>query len=108
MFSGRRPLFWLLIAVVLLAAGATVSFRNNARAKAVRDLTAAREAMARQDLFTALRPIKLSNCTLERFGEKNDGGYLLCANLLGAVQSGYSYGINGYDGWGCDVSSKLN
>ena len=51
--------------------------------------------------------MRLSNCTFERYGEKNDGGYLVCANLLGAVRAGYSYGISGYDGWGCDVSRKL-
>ena len=31
----------------------------------------------------------------------------MCANLLGAVQSGYSYGISGYDQWGCDISRTL-
>lgn len=58
-------------------------------------------------LFREIMPVKLANCELERFGEKNDGGYLLCGNLLGAVRAGYSYGISGYDGWGCDVSKKL-
>lgn len=51
----------------------------------------------RQALFDLLRPVALSNCELERFGEANDGGYLMCGNLLGGVQSGYSYGIAGYD-----------
>jgi hypothetical protein len=37
----------------------------------------------------------------------NDCGYLLCANLLGEVKSAYSYGISGYDGWGCEVSRTL-
>ena len=32
----------------------------------------------------------------------------MCANLLGAVKAGYSYGISGYDGWGCDVSRRLH
>ena len=64
-------------------------------------------AAIRKNLFGELRPVRLSNCTLERWGEKNDGGYLLCANLLTAVRVGYSYGISGYDGWGCDVSRKL-
>jgi hypothetical protein len=68
---------------------------------------AARRAIIRKTLFAELRPVKLSNCKLERYGERNDGGYLLCANLLGGVQAGYSYGISGYDGWGCDVSRKL-
>jgi hypothetical protein len=61
----------------------------------------------RRAYFEMLRPVALSNCELERFGEPNDGGYLMCGNLLGRVQSGYSYGISGYDGWGCDVSRKF-
>jgi hypothetical protein len=61
----------------------------------------------RQALFELLEPVALSNCTLERFGEQYDGGYLVCANLLNDVKSGYSYGISGYDGWGCDIASKL-
>ena len=46
----------------------------------------------RQALFDLVQPVALSNCQLERFGEKNDGGYLMCANLLREVQAGYSYG----------------
>ncbi len=44
----------------------------------------------RRALFEMLQPVAISNCQLERFGEPNDGGYLMCGNLLGAVQSGYS------------------
>jgi hypothetical protein len=62
----------------------------------------------RQALFDMLRPAALTNCQLERFGEAHDGGYLMCSNLLGAVQSGYSYGIAGYDQWGCDISTRFN
>jgi hypothetical protein len=62
----------------------------------------------RQALFDMLQPVALTNCQLERFGETNDGGYLMCSNLLGGVQSGYSYGIAGYDKWGCDISTKFN
>jgi len=61
----------------------------------------------RRALFDAIQPVTLSNCTLERFGEAHDGGYLACGNLLDAVQAGYSYGINGYDGWGCALSARL-
>jgi hypothetical protein len=53
-----------------------------------------------------LQPASLSNCRLERFGEAYDGGYLMCGNLLEEVQVGYSYGIAGYDKWGCDISTK--
>ena len=59
----------------------------------------------REVLFQLLRPVPLTNCQLERFGETYDGGYLLCSNLLTDVQAGYSYGISGYDKWGCDVSA---
>ena len=63
-------------------------------------------AESRAALFALLQPVALSNCQLERFGEPNDGGYLMCANLLEDVQAGYSYGISGYDKWGCDISTK--
>ncbi|MGH9256663.1 MAG: hypothetical protein ACRD3C_19055 [Vicinamibacterales bacterium] len=68
----------------------------------------AQASSGRETLFALLQPVTLANCTLERFGEPNDGGYLVCANLLDTVQVGYSYGISGYDQWGCDVSRKLS
>jgi hypothetical protein len=71
-----------------------------------RRLEVPRSAM-RRALFEALEPVALANCELKRFGETNDGGYLLCANLLKGVRAGYSYGISGYDKWGCDVSTAL-
>jgi hypothetical protein len=30
----------------------------------------------------------------------------MCANLLDEVHAAYSYGISGYDKWGCDVATK--
>jgi hypothetical protein len=65
-----------------------------------------RTAPIREALFNELQPVPLANCTFERFGEARDGGYLLCSNLLKNVEAGYSYGISGYDGWGCDVSTR--
>jgi hypothetical protein len=66
------------------------------------------EEQTRRALFAAVQPVRLENCEMQRFGEAHDGGYLMCGNLLTAVQSAYSYGIGGYDGWGCDVSRKLS
>jgi hypothetical protein len=66
-----------------------------------------RPEQVRSDLFAELQPVRLANCEFQRFGEPEDGGYVLCANLLASVQSGYSYGISGYDQWGCDVSRRL-
>jgi hypothetical protein len=67
----------------------------------------ARLTAQRQALLDMLQPVAISNCQLERFGEAHDGGYLMCGNLLGGVQSGYSYGISGYDKWGCDISTRF-
>ena len=61
----------------------------------------------RQRLFELIQPVAIMNCDLKRFGEPNDGGYALCANLLSFSQGAYSYGISGYDGWGCDVSTAI-
>jgi Methyltransferase FkbM domain len=61
----------------------------------------------RDMLWQSLQPVTLDGCRLERYGEANDGGYLLCGNLLTDVTAGYSYGISGYDGWGCQVSTAL-
>lgn len=55
-------------------------------------------------LWDALQPVEIAPCELRRFGEAHDGGYLVCANLLDRVVAGYSYGISGYDGWGCEVA----
>ena len=109
----RRP-SWIVIAaavVVIVVVGLVVRnqikvYRNRARAAAEREAPAM--ALARRHaLFEMLQPVALTNCRPERFGEPNDGGYLMCGNLLDAVASGYSYGISGYDQWGCDISSKL-
>jgi len=77
-------------------------------ASAMKHEERARARQARAVLLAELQPVKLRNCELARFGEKNDGGYLLCGNLLTGVESAYSYGISGYDGWGCDVSTRLS
>lgn len=62
----------------------------------------------RQALLQELQPVMLENCTMQRFGSANDGGYLMCGNLLGAAQSAYSYGIGPADDWGCEVSQTLD
>ena len=66
-----------------------------------------RARQIREALYAAFTPVALSNCTWQRFGDANDGGYVMCANLLTSAQSGYSYGIGGADGWGCSVVSAV-
>jgi hypothetical protein len=96
-----RTLSFALLAVVIVAGG--VAYGAIRREHWYRNAPEGR----RQALLEELQPVALANCELKRFGEANDGGYLLCGNLLKDVQSAYSYGISGYDGWGCDISRQL-
>lgn len=59
-------------------------------------------------LFEAVRPVKLKNCEFERFGDQNDGGYVMCGNLINRAESLYSYGISATDQWGCGLSERLH
>jgi hypothetical protein len=68
------------------------------------------ERQLRESLYAALRPVHVTNCDMQRYGSANDGGYVLCANLLktaGAEVAAYSYGIAGVDDWGCHVAGEL-
>ena len=94
------------IAITAILVG-TNQWRVASRRQA-RRAEASRKAEVRTALFAEIRPVRVTNCELKRFGEPHDGGYPLCANLLGAAKAGYSYGISGYDGWGCDVSRQLH
>ena len=67
---------------------------------------AARERHLRQQLLDELRPVALKDCTLARFGSADDGGYLMCENLISGLQTAYSYGVGPNDDWGCDVSTR--
>jgi hypothetical protein len=106
------------LGVALLVPALSLALASPARVAGPRQDTAANQARTeartgtaartRDTLFALLQPVRLANCRLERFGEPHDGGYLLCANLLTAAQAAYSYGISGYDQWGCDVSTRLN
>lgn len=60
----------------------------------------------RHAIMAELQPIALKNCTLQRFGSANDGGYLMCDNLLHKLDAGYSYGVGRNDDWGCEVSRR--
>jgi hypothetical protein len=81
--------------------------REQSRIQREQDQIRRSSEQARHRLFAELQPIRLANCAFERFGEPHDGGYVMCANLLASAQSAYSYGVSGYDQWGCDVSRRL-
>jgi hypothetical protein len=110
--SLTRRRFWVITAAVtVIVAILGLVVRNQVKVYKERQARAALRAALMQQrrvLFDMLQPVAISNCQLERFGESNDGGYLMCKNLLDAVQSGYSYGISGYDKWGCDMSTRFN
>jgi Methyltransferase FkbM domain len=116
----RRRLWLLATAATLFVAILGAVIRNQVKVYRGRQARAAlaglelekrrqlaAEHQQRQALFDLLQPVALANCRLERFGEAHDGGYLMCGNLLGNIRSGYSYGIAGYDKWGCDISTKF-
>jgi hypothetical protein len=93
---------WILLTAGVLVACAGAWVAQQARGDV------GRTRQAREALFAELQPVKLRTCELARYGEDHDGGYLACRNLLSDVRSAYSYGISGYDGWGCEVSTELN
>jgi hypothetical protein len=104
--TGSRRL-WITAVSVAIAAVLTgiAVFRRTAPAPA--DAPRSRAEMIRSELFADIQPVRITNCELRRFGEPHDGGYPLCANLMSGIKAGYSYGISGYDGWGCEVSRRL-
>src|SRR5919197_1512439 len=107
----RSRRVWIRVLAVVLIVTAALVIRNQLRVAANRQMRraeASRRVQARTELFAEIQPVNVTNCELKRFGEPHDGGYPLCVNLLSAVKAGYSYGISGYDGWGCDVSRQLH
>jgi hypothetical protein len=95
----RLDVKWVVAAILVLAAIGVVAWPEvPPKPPSAR--------LIRKTLLTELWPITLKNCTLERFGSPYDGGYLMCGNLLGNIQSAYSYGI-GSDDWGCQVSRRF-
>lgn len=97
--------FSLIVGIIAIALVLGLVIRNQVKVSKGRQSRAA-VIDQRQALFDLVQPVAISNCQLERFGEANDGGYLMCGNLLGEIESAYSYGISGYDKWGCDISTR--
>lgn len=91
---------WIRITFIILAfaAAAAIVIGDLARAAAGRKL--------REAILAELQPVALTNCTFERFGSANDGGYLMCEDLIEPLDAGYSYGVGSNDDWGCEVSRR--
>ena len=60
----------------------------------------------RKTILEEFRPVSLKNCEFKRYGGRTNG-YNTCSNLLGEVESSYSYGIAGTDDWACDVTNQI-
>ena len=88
----KRPLIRITFVVIAVAAAAVVVTGEIVRSAAARKL--------REAILAELQPVALKNCTLKRFGSANDGGYLMCENLIEPLDTGYSYGVGTNDDWG--------
>ncbi|HZR78502.1 MAG TPA: hypothetical protein VFA58_04800 [Chthoniobacterales bacterium] len=89
----RTPLAIILV----IFAGAIVFFGAK---------RSANEHQLREAILAELQPVTLKNCELQRFGSKNDGGYLMCENLIEPIDVAYSYGIGQNADWDCDISHR--
>jgi hypothetical protein len=93
----RRLAIRILFAVIAVTTAA-VAIGDIARRSSARKL--------REAILAELQPVALKNCTLKRFGSANDGGYLMCENLIEPLDAAYSYGVGTNDDWGCEMSRR--
>jgi len=97
-----RNLLRIRIAFVIITVtvAATIVISDLRRRAAARRL--------REAILAELQPVALKNCTLKRFGSANDGGYLMCENLIEPLDAAYSYGVGSNDDWGCELSRRYH
>jgi len=94
----KRSFVRVTFVIIALAAAAAIVIGDLVRQAAGRKL--------REAILAELQPVALKNCTLKRFGSANDGGYLMCENLIEPLDAAYSYGVGRNDDWGCEVSRR--
>src|ERR1043166_6855297 len=68
----------------------------------------ARQRRLREAILGELQAVALQNCTFHRFGSANDGGYLMCENLVEPVDVANSYGIGSNADWDCEVARRYH
>ena len=98
--SIKRGFARITFVIIALAAGTAVLIGDIVHGAAERKL--------REAILAELQPVTLRNCMLKRFGSANDGGYLMCENLIEPLDAGYSYGVGINDDWGCEVSRRYH
>ena len=77
----RRHAIRIALVIIAFAAAATIAIGDVVRRSAARKLHEA--------ILAELQPVVLKNCTLKRFGSANDGGYLMCENLIEPLDAAY-------------------
>jgi hypothetical protein len=90
----------IALVFILFTAAAVMAIGDVARRSAARRL--------REEIRAELQPVVLKNCTLKRLGSANDGGYLMCENLIEPLDAAYSYGVGPNDDWACEVSRRYH
>jgi len=70
----KRRSIRIALVVAAFTAAAVVLINARVHQAAGREL--------REIILAELQPVALKNCTLKRFGSANDGGYLMCENLI--------------------------
>ena len=96
----KRPSIRITFVIIALGTAAAIVIGALVRRAAGREL--------REAILAELQPVALKNCTLKRFGSANDGGYLMCENLIEPLDAAYSYGVGPNDDWGCEVSRRYH
>src|SRR6266700_3858843 len=96
----KRPSIRMTFVVIALAAAAVVVIGDLVRQVAGRKL--------REAILAELQPVALKNCTFKRFGSADDGGYLMCENLIEPLDAAYSYGVGKNDDTGRHVIIKMD
>jgi hypothetical protein len=96
----KQPFIRITLVIMLFTGAATIVIGDIARRSAARKL--------REAVLAELQPVSLKNCTFKRFGSANDGGYLMCENLIESLDAAYSYGVGPNDDWACEVSRKYH
>src|SRR4026209_2569710 len=97
----KRKSLRLTLLIIILAAITAIPLKGY-----VELLNAQRKL--REAILAELQPVALQNCSFKRFGSANDGGYLMCANLIEPIDTGYSYGVGRNDDWGCEGARRYH
>ena len=96
----KRPWVRITFVIIALAAATAIAVDDVVHRVPARRL--------REAILAELQLVALKNCTFKRFGSANDGGYLMCENLIEPLDVAYSYGVGANDDWGCEVSRRYH